>query len=137
MLLVIVALIIPLSTPTRSSAGRPDTSSSITRTCSTYFSIFFALPHERDRPRGSDSPTSSSSRSSSRLPPASGFGPAGRGWRWSPRSARPSRSHGRTDVAGLPALPALSLGFLLPNVDLIWAQLRRRGRGLCPAPARG
>ena len=32
-----------------------------------------------------------------------------------------------TDVAGLPALPALSIGFLVPNADLIWAQLRRRG----------
>jgi hypothetical protein len=37
-----------------------------------------------------------------------------------------------TDVAGLPALPAICLGFLLPNADLLWAALRRRGR----APAR-
>jgi hypothetical protein len=29
------------------------------------------------------------------------------------------------DVAGLPALPLLSLGFLAPNADLIWRQLRR------------
>jgi hypothetical protein len=29
---------------------------------------------------------------------------------------------------GLPALPLLSLGFLLPNVDLIWARLRPRAR---------
>ena len=28
------------------------------------------------------------------------------------------------DVAGLPALPLLSLGFLAPNADLIWHQLR-------------
>jgi hypothetical protein len=34
-----------------------------------------------------------------------------------------------TDLAGLPALPALSLGFLLPNADLMWARLRPR-----PAP---
>jgi hypothetical protein len=27
-------------------------------------------------------------------------------------------------IGGLPALPALSLGFLLPNADLIWARLR-------------
>jgi hypothetical protein len=33
-----------------------------------------------------------------------------------------------TDVAGLPALPAICLGFLLPNADLLWRQLRRRGR---------
>jgi hypothetical protein len=37
-----------------------------------------------------------------------------------------------TDVAGLPALPAICIGFLLPNADLLWRQLRRRGR----APAR-
>jgi hypothetical protein len=29
------------------------------------------------------------------------------------------------DVAGLPALPLLSLGFLAPNADLLWRQLRR------------
>ena len=29
-----------------------------------------------------------------------------------------------TDVAGLPALPAICLGFLLPNADLLWRQLR-------------
>ena len=31
-----------------------------------------------------------------------------------------------TDIGGLPALPAVSLGFLVPNADLIWARLRRR-----------
>ena len=30
------------------------------------------------------------------------------------------------DVAGLPALPAVCLGFLLPNADLLWRALRRR-----------
>jgi hypothetical protein len=29
------------------------------------------------------------------------------------------------DVAGLPALPLLALGFLAPNADLLWRQLRR------------
>jgi hypothetical protein len=29
------------------------------------------------------------------------------------------------DVAGLPALPAVCFGFLLPNADLLWRQLRR------------
>ena len=33
-----------------------------------------------------------------------------------------------TDVGGLPALPAIAIGFLLPNADLIWHALRRRGR---------
>jgi len=28
------------------------------------------------------------------------------------------------DVSGLPALPGISLGFLLPNADLLWRQLR-------------
>jgi len=32
------------------------------------------------------------------------------------------------DVSGLPALPGLSLGFLLPNADLLWQRLRRRPR---------
>jgi hypothetical protein len=30
-----------------------------------------------------------------------------------------------TDVDGLPALPAICVGFLLPNADLLWRQLRR------------
>jgi hypothetical protein len=29
------------------------------------------------------------------------------------------------DVSGLPALPAISLGFLLPNADLLWREFRR------------
>jgi hypothetical protein len=33
-----------------------------------------------------------------------------------------------TDVAGLPALPAICVGFLAANLDLIWRALRRRGR---------
>jgi ketosteroid isomerase-like protein len=32
------------------------------------------------------------------------------------------------DVAGLPALPAISLGFLAPNADLIWQSFRGRAR---------
>ncbi len=35
-----------------------------------------------------------------------------------------------TDVDGLPALPAVSLGFLVPNADLIWRKVsERRGNG--------
>jgi hypothetical protein len=30
-----------------------------------------------------------------------------------------------TELNGLPALPAISLGFLLPNVDLLWIKARR------------
>ena len=35
------------------------------------------------------------------------------------------------DISGLPALPAIAFGFLLPNVDLLWQALagaRPRGR---------
>jgi hypothetical protein len=32
------------------------------------------------------------------------------------------------DVGGLPALPAVALGFLLPNADLLLAQVRSAGR---------
>ena len=32
------------------------------------------------------------------------------------------------DVNGLPALPALAVGFLLPNADLLWRRLRREPR---------
>jgi hypothetical protein len=32
------------------------------------------------------------------------------------------------DVGGLPALPLLSLGFLLPNADLLWRAIRERPR---------
>jgi hypothetical protein len=42
------------------------------------------------------------------------------------------------DVDGLPALPLLSLGFLAPNVDLLWRQvreLRRSSREREPEPA--
>jgi hypothetical protein len=34
------------------------------------------------------------------------------------------------DLSGLPALPLLSLGFLLPNVDLLWREVARRRRRL-------
>jgi len=33
-----------------------------------------------------------------------------------------------TDVDGLPALPAICIGFLLPNADVLWHALRRGGR---------
>ena len=33
------------------------------------------------------------------------------------------------ELAGLPALPGLSLGFLLPNADRIWRAVRNEGFG--------
>jgi hypothetical protein len=38
------------------------------------------------------------------------------------------------NVGGLPALPLLSLGFLLPNADLLWRALRERPRPAKPRP---
>jgi hypothetical protein len=38
------------------------------------------------------------------------------------------------DLDGLPALPALSVGFVLPNADLLWRTLRTKGRGEHRAP---
>ncbi len=32
------------------------------------------------------------------------------------------------DLSGLPALPGIALGFLLPNADLLWQRLRRQPR---------
>jgi hypothetical protein len=50
------------------------------------------------------------------------------GWTWVAMAA----SFGTTlalavwlDLSGLPALPLLSLGFLIPNADLIWRELRK------------
>src|SRR5207237_2790260 len=38
------------------------------------------------------------------------------------------------DVGGLPALPLLSLGFLLPNADLLWRAVRQaRAQRVCGA----
>ena len=37
------------------------------------------------------------------------------------------------DLSGLPALPAISLGFLVPNADLLWRQLRTRPAATGPA----
>jgi hypothetical protein len=39
------------------------------------------------------------------------------------------------DLRGLPALPALSVGFLLPNADLVWRSLTTKGRGERRAPS--
>ena len=36
-------------------------------------------------------------------------------------------------VAGLPALPAICLGFLLPNADLLWSEVRRARTGASEA----
>jgi hypothetical protein len=40
------------------------------------------------------------------------------------------------DLDGLPALPALSLGFVVPNADLLWRALVTEGRGRRRTPPR-
>jgi hypothetical protein len=42
-----------------------------------------------------------------------------------------------TDVSGLPALPGLAIGFLLPNVDLLWREARAAWRAARSSPSQG
>ncbi len=94
----------------------------------TYFSVYWALPHESDDPRLGIPDVLFfalylSAAVRFRLRP---------GWTWLAMVAALGLTIVITvwaDVAGLPALPALSIGFLVPNADLIWGQLRRRGDG--------
>jgi hypothetical protein len=92
----------------------------------TYFSVYWALPHESDDPRLGIPDVLFfalylAAAVRFRLRP---------GWTWLAMVAALGATIVITvwaDVAGLPALPALSIGFLVPNADLIWRQLRSRG----------
>jgi hypothetical protein len=94
----------------------------------TYFSIYWALPSERDDPRLGVPDVLFfalylAAAMRFRLRP---------GWTWLAMVGALGATVAITvwaDVAGLPALPALSVGFLVPNADLIWTQLRRRREG--------
>jgi hypothetical protein len=95
-----------------------------------YFSVYWALPHESDDPRLGIPDVLFfalylAAAVRFRLRP---------GWTWIAMVAALGVTIVITvwaDVAGLPALPALSIGFLVPNADLIWRQLRSRsGDGL-------
>lgn len=51
------------------------------------------------------------------------------GWTWLAMTAGLSATIAIAvwvELAGLPALPALSLGFLVPNADLLWTRLKRQ-----------
>jgi hypothetical protein len=93
-----------------------------------HLSFFFALPHEHDDPRLG-------------IPDLLFFAlflaAAARfrlrtGWTWLAMIAGLGATVAITvwaDASGLPALPGISAGFLLPNADRIWRQVRRRTRG--------
>jgi asparagine N-glycosylation enzyme membrane subunit Stt3 len=91
----------------------------------TYFSFEFTLPHERDDPRLGIPDLlffalflAAARRFSLRT-----------GWTWLGMVSALGATIALAawiNIRGLPALPALSLGFLLPNADLIWARLRPR-----------
>ena len=124
-LLVIVALIIPFVDAY--SVFRGPTGNIVQHHSSLFnhLSFFFALPHERNDPRLGIPDLLFFALF---LAAALRFG-LRPGWTWLAMVA----ALGATiaidvwaDVAGLPALPALSAGFLVPNADRIWAQLRRR-----------
>jgi hypothetical protein len=126
-LLVVVALIVPFVDAY--SVFRGPTGNIVEHHSSVfeYFSVYFALPHERNDPRLGIPDILFfalflAAAVRFRLRP---------GWTWLVMVA----ALGATiaidvwaDVAGLPALPALSFGFLVPNADLIWAQVRKRNR---------
>ena len=92
----------------------------------TYFSVYWTLPHESDDPRLGIPDVLFfalylAAAVRFRLRP---------GWTWLAMVAALGATIVITvwaDVAGLPALPALSIGFLVPNADLIWRRLRGRG----------
>lgn len=131
-LLVIVALIVPFVDAY--SVFRGPTGNIVEHHSSVfeYFSIFFALPHEVNDPRLGIPDLLFfalflAAAARFRLRP---------GCTWLVMVA----ALGATiaidvwaDVAGLPALPALSFGFLVPNADRIWAQLRGMRRGGSPS----
>ncbi len=135
LLLVIVALIIPFIDAY--SVFRGPTGNIVEHHSSVFnhFSFFFALPHERDDPRLGIPDLLFfalflAAAARYRLRP---------GWTWLGMVAGLGATIAITvwaDVSGLPALPALSAGFLVPNADLIWAQVRRRPT-VVNGPARG
>jgi hypothetical protein len=62
------------------------------------------------------------------------------GWTWASMTALLSLTLVATavfDLNGLPAIPALSIGFLLPNADLLWRALRTSGSRLQSADGEG
>jgi hypothetical protein len=135
LLLVIVASIIPFIDAY--SVFRGPTGNIVEHHSSVfeYFSFFFALPHEPDDPRLG-------------IPDLLFFAlflaatvrfRLRSGWTWLGMIAGLGGTIAIAvwaDVSGLPALPAISAGFLLPNADRIWLSLRRHASG-GKGPVRG
>ena len=125
LLLVVVALIVPFVDAYSVFRGPTGNIVEHHSNIFTYFSVYWALPHERDDPRLGMPDVLFfalflAAAMRYRLRP---------GWTWLAMVAALGATVAITvwaDVAGLPALPALSIGFLVPNADLIWRQLRRR-----------
>jgi hypothetical protein len=125
LLLVVVALIVPFVDAYSVFRGPTGNIVEHHSDIFTYFSVYWALPHERDGPRLGIPDVLFfalflAAAMRYRLRP---------GWTWLAMVAALGATVAITvwaDVAGLPALPALSIGFLVPNADLIWHQLRRR-----------
>jgi hypothetical protein len=125
LLLVVVALIVPFVDAYSVFRGPTGNIVEHHSDIFTYFSVYWALPHERDDPRLGIPDVLFfalflAAAMRYRLRP---------GWTWLAMVAALGATVAITvwaDVTGLPALPALSIGFLVPNADLIWHQLRRR-----------
>ncbi|HEY7691903.1 MAG TPA: hypothetical protein VH816_06130 [Gaiellaceae bacterium] len=125
-LLVVVALIVPFVDAYSVFRGPTGNIVEHHSEVFTYFSVYWALPHELDDPRLGIPDVLFfalylAAAVRFRLRPA---------WTWLAMVAALGATiaiTAWTDVSGLPALPALSIGFLVPNADLIWTRLRRRG----------
>jgi hypothetical protein len=125
LLLVLVALIVPFVDAYSVFRGPTGNIVEHHSDVFTYFSVYWALPHEPNDPRLGIPDLLFfalylTAAVRFRLRP---------GWTWLAMVAALGATIAITawaDVAGLPALPALSVGFLVPNADLIWRQLRRR-----------
>jgi hypothetical protein len=125
LLIVVVALIVPFVDAYSVFKGPTGNIVAHHSSIFDHLSLYFALPHERDDPRLGIPDLLFfalflAAAARFRLRP---------GWTWLTMVA----ALGATiaidvwaNVPGLPALPALSFGFLIPNVDLIWRQVRRR-----------
>jgi hypothetical protein len=127
-LLAVVALVIPFVDAY--SVFRGPTGNLVEHHSSLFnhLSFFFALPHEHDDPRLGIPDLLFFALF---LAAAARFR-LRRGWTWLGMVSGLGVTVAVTvwtDASGLPALPGISAGFLLPSADRIWRQVRRRTEG--------